>query len=239
MTYSTTTADAGGYDLALPQGTYSVTFSGSGIAEDTHQITIEDANVKLDLADPATGEAQPQTAAESGPSAVITATSVPAPVPPQETVTAEPDVTLPVTAEVVATPETVTPQPVDDPVPATNTSETGIESDATDPTATADQELTDQVASGDDAGEQGHHVGRWWAALDAFDVQPGSSGSNTQSSGNASLHWDAQGLTDFLSELRACIMAPTGDSDPFAGEAASHFPADIHAKHVSAHDLFI
>ncbi|MGA8053472.1 MAG: hypothetical protein WCA12_06365, partial [Burkholderiales bacterium] len=53
--YTTTTLDAGGYDLALPAGTYSVTFAGSGIATTTMQATIGSKNVKLDLIDPGTG----------------------------------------------------------------------------------------------------------------------------------------------------------------------------------------
>lgn len=53
--YTTTTLDAGGYDLALPVGTYSVTFAGSAIATTTMQATIGSKNVKLDLIDPGTG----------------------------------------------------------------------------------------------------------------------------------------------------------------------------------------
>lgn len=61
--YSTTTLDAGGYDLALPAGTYSVTFAGTGIATTTLQTTIASKNVKLDLIDPAAniGGAAPST----------------------------------------------------------------------------------------------------------------------------------------------------------------------------------
>ncbi|MBQ0820111.1 carboxypeptidase regulatory-like domain-containing protein [Microvirga sp. HBU67558] len=53
--YSTTTGSAGGYSLALAAGTYSVTFSGGGVASVTRQVTIGASNVKLDLVDPATG----------------------------------------------------------------------------------------------------------------------------------------------------------------------------------------
>ncbi len=52
-THTTTTMDAGGYSLALPAGSYTVTFSGAGIATLTKQITIGTINVKLDLVDPA------------------------------------------------------------------------------------------------------------------------------------------------------------------------------------------
>lgn len=52
--YTTTTMDAGGYDMVLPTGTYTVTFSGAGIATTTMQATVGSKNVKLDLIDPAT-----------------------------------------------------------------------------------------------------------------------------------------------------------------------------------------
>jgi Ca2+-binding RTX toxin-like protein len=64
--YTTTTLDAGGYDLALPAGTYSVTFSGSGIATTTMQATIGSKNVKLDLIDPATTVPPPTTTEITG-----------------------------------------------------------------------------------------------------------------------------------------------------------------------------
>lgn len=53
--YTTTTGTAGGYDLALAAGSYTVTFSGGGYAPVTKQVTIGSANVKLDLIDPAGG----------------------------------------------------------------------------------------------------------------------------------------------------------------------------------------
>lgn len=49
---TTTTALAGGYDLELPAGTYTITFSGSGFATTTRLATIGSKNVKLDLIDP-------------------------------------------------------------------------------------------------------------------------------------------------------------------------------------------
>lgn len=52
-TTTVTTGTAGGYGLALAAGTYTVTFSGSGIAPVTKQITVGTKNVKLDLVDPA------------------------------------------------------------------------------------------------------------------------------------------------------------------------------------------
>jgi Ca2+-binding RTX toxin-like protein len=75
--YTTTTLDAGGYDLALPAGNYSVTFSGSGIATTTMQAMIGSRNVKLDLIDPAAsaGGTPVQPAQTPPASTTITATS--------------------------------------------------------------------------------------------------------------------------------------------------------------------
>ena len=56
QTFTETTMNAGGYGLALEAGTYTVTFSGDGIAASTHQVTIRGDNVKLDLVDPKTDE---------------------------------------------------------------------------------------------------------------------------------------------------------------------------------------
>ncbi|KFG69190.1 CAP domain-containing protein [Microvirga sp. BSC39] len=53
--YTTTTGSAGGYNLALAAGAYTVTFSGGGYAPVTKQVTIGTANVKLDLIDPTGG----------------------------------------------------------------------------------------------------------------------------------------------------------------------------------------
>lgn len=51
--YSTTAMESGGYQLALPSGTYTVTFSGGGVAATTRQLVIGETNVKIDLVDPA------------------------------------------------------------------------------------------------------------------------------------------------------------------------------------------
>lgn len=61
VTYTTTTYGSGGYDLVLPPATYTVTFSGAGIIQDTAmQATIGSSNVKLDLIDPAlSGSSEP------------------------------------------------------------------------------------------------------------------------------------------------------------------------------------
>ena len=64
-----TTEAAGGYDMTLAPGTYTVSFSGSGIATTTKQVTIGSLNVKLDLVDPAGGTGTPPP-----PSGTITGT---------------------------------------------------------------------------------------------------------------------------------------------------------------------
>jgi serralysin len=52
LSYTTTTMQAGGYQLALPAGTYSVTFSGTGIASTTVAATVGTQNAKANLVDP-------------------------------------------------------------------------------------------------------------------------------------------------------------------------------------------
>lgn len=48
-TYSTTTLSAGGYQLQVPAGTYTVTFSGGGLGNSiTKSVTVGAANVKVD-----------------------------------------------------------------------------------------------------------------------------------------------------------------------------------------------
>jgi serralysin len=53
QSYTLQTYGSGGYDLALPAGGYTVTFSGSTIATSSAHVDIGAANVKLDLIDPA------------------------------------------------------------------------------------------------------------------------------------------------------------------------------------------
>jgi Ca2+-binding RTX toxin-like protein len=53
-TFTTTTMASGGYDLQLPAGTYTVTFSGPTIATKASQVTIGAKNIKLDLVNPGT-----------------------------------------------------------------------------------------------------------------------------------------------------------------------------------------
>lgn len=56
---TTKTNAAGGYELALTSGNYTVSFSGSGFATTTQQVSIGSKNVKLDLIDPATTSSIP------------------------------------------------------------------------------------------------------------------------------------------------------------------------------------
>lgn len=54
-TYVAHTYASGGYDLALPAGSYAVTFSGANIAASSTHVDIGSVNVKLDLVDAAGG----------------------------------------------------------------------------------------------------------------------------------------------------------------------------------------
>lgn len=52
-TFTTTSRDAGGYQLDLPNGTYTVTYSGGGLASNvTRSVTMAGANVKVDVVAP-------------------------------------------------------------------------------------------------------------------------------------------------------------------------------------------
>ncbi|RDI61750.1 hemolysin type calcium-binding protein [Microvirga subterranea] len=53
--YTASTMTAGGYQLDLPAGTYTVTFSGGGIASTSRTVVIGSTNVKVDLVSPAAG----------------------------------------------------------------------------------------------------------------------------------------------------------------------------------------
>ena len=66
--YTTATYASGGYDLAVPAGTYTVTFSGPGIAAAVKTVTIGEANIKVDLVDPALTASSDQLPAPALPS---------------------------------------------------------------------------------------------------------------------------------------------------------------------------
>ncbi|TIP59521.1 MAG: hypothetical protein E5X56_10130 [Mesorhizobium sp.] len=98
-TFTTKTMAAGGYDLALKPGTYTVTFSGAGIEASTRTVSVGSKNVKLDLVDPKQGAVaavQDEAAAASDPAPqqdpTPTAQAEPAPTP---TAQAEPAPTTP------------------------------------------------------------------------------------------------------------------------------------------------
>jgi serralysin len=64
-THRTSTLAAGGYDLALPAGSYAVTFSGGGVAPVTRTVAIGTRSVKLDLVDPSAGAVDGTAGADS------------------------------------------------------------------------------------------------------------------------------------------------------------------------------
>lgn len=77
QTFKTTTSAAGGYDLVLKPGTYTVTFSGANIATSTQTATIGTKNVKKDLIDPVMKSgtlAATETAEDAGTAAPTTPT---------------------------------------------------------------------------------------------------------------------------------------------------------------------
>jgi serralysin len=61
---TTTTNAAGGYELSLASGSYTVNFSGGGIATTTKQVSLGTKNIKLDLINPGTGSGTPTTPSE-------------------------------------------------------------------------------------------------------------------------------------------------------------------------------
>lgn len=70
QTLTATTMDAGGYDVALSSGTYSVTFSGASIATWSKQVTVGSSNMKVDLVDPDSGSSEPPPPPPPGPVAI-------------------------------------------------------------------------------------------------------------------------------------------------------------------------
>lgn len=79
-TFKTTTSDAGGYDLALKPGTYTVTFSGADMVAKTQSVSIGTKNVKKDLMDP-TFNTGTQDATDGGNDADDGTVTAPAPAP--------------------------------------------------------------------------------------------------------------------------------------------------------------
>ncbi len=72
--YVATTYASGGYDMVLPAGTYSVSFTGA-YGGPAQTVTIGSTNVKLDLIDPAAGGGTTPPPAEPPPAQPIVGTS--------------------------------------------------------------------------------------------------------------------------------------------------------------------
>lgn len=90
--YATSTWDAGGYTLELPEGTYQVTFEGGDLdAPYSTTVSIGSQNVKLDVIDPGAGGGMALSAAflpEAAPAEALTLAALPviadAPLPEDE-----------------------------------------------------------------------------------------------------------------------------------------------------------
>ncbi|WP_085984064.1 CAP domain-containing protein [Allomesorhizobium alhagi] len=85
-TFTTKTMTAGGYDLALKPGTYTVTFSGAGIEGSSRTVSVGSNNVKLDLVDPKQGavaavQDEPAAVSDPAPQQDPTPTAPTAPAP--------------------------------------------------------------------------------------------------------------------------------------------------------------
>lgn len=80
--YEAHTYGSGGYDIALPSGSYTVTYSGANIATTTRHVDVGSNNVKVDLVDPAaTGATQPASTPATSPDPAPTSSASPAPTP--------------------------------------------------------------------------------------------------------------------------------------------------------------
>ncbi|CAH2395650.1 CAP domain-containing protein [Mesorhizobium ventifaucium] len=100
-TFTTKTMTAGGYDLALKPGTYTVTFSGAGIEASTRTVSVGSKNVKLDLVDPKQGavaavQDEPATVSDPAPQQDPTPTAQAEPAPTTQPDSGRPDSGQPV-----------------------------------------------------------------------------------------------------------------------------------------------
>ncbi len=77
---TTSTNGAGGFELSLASGNYTINFSGSGIATSTKQVSLGSKNIKLDLINPSSSASTP-TALEE-PTAPTTPTTPTTPIDP-------------------------------------------------------------------------------------------------------------------------------------------------------------
>ncbi|MDV6343263.1 CAP domain-containing protein [Nitrosomonas sp. Is37] len=82
---TTQTSSAGGYELELASGNYTVSFAGNGFTPTTLQVSIGSKNIKQDLIDPVTGDSTP--APVPAPALEPAPTPEPTPAPEPNTVT--------------------------------------------------------------------------------------------------------------------------------------------------------
>jgi hypothetical protein len=250
--FETTTNDAGGYDLALGRGVYTVTFSGGAVVESTHQVTIADANVKLDLVDPVAASTQPETVSHEDPTAGSTETaSISGPgadaAPVSDAAVADPvrtdadPVQTDADAGDAATP-TAEAQP-----PAGHTATPASPGETTDPVAEAtptdsagadEDAAAGQAGAGSPAHDLGHRMAAWWQNPDRFDFRSDHAGAHSQDIDHASAHWDARDVADFVKELQHAADTPAANVDQGVHEAVSQFFSDLQYKCASAHYFF-
>ncbi|AWN40136.1 CAP domain-containing protein [Methylobacterium durans] len=194
---STTTMDAGGYQLALAAGEYDVTFSGAGAPAGSHHVTIAAQNVALDIAAPASASAGQDPAADTGastpapsePVQPADSTSVP-PAPPssaqptESTGTSSPSASEPAQAAENGSATSETPPPVALPEggaqPPLNPAGTAPTNPTDAPTATA-PEPTSEASRGNAQPD----ISTGWMGNDSFHFQ-GSGGGRHH-------HWHASG----------------------------------------------
>jgi hypothetical protein len=242
--FTTTTNDAGGYDLALGRGTYTVTFSGGAVAESAHQVTIADANVKLDLVDPATASTQPETASQDGPVSGPTenaSTSGPGTAAPGSDVAVADQTTSDTGAGDATTPTTETQPPADQTATPDGPSETAdpvAETAPTDPVSTHGNAPAEQAGAGVPAHDHGQRAAAWWQNPDRFDFRSDHSGSQSEGVDHASTHWDAQDVADFVNQLQHSADTPAVNVDQVVHEAVAQFFSELQGKCAGAHDFF-
>ncbi|SDY27301.1 CAP domain-containing protein [Nitrosomonas sp. Nm33] len=123
---TTQTSSAGGYELELASGNYTVSFAGNGFTTTTQQVSIGSKNIKQDLIDPVTGDSTPVPvpAPTPGPTPTPVPAPTPEPAPASEPTPAPESTPAPVpaaTSESISTSEpTPTPEstPTTEPTPA-------------------------------------------------------------------------------------------------------------------------
>jgi hypothetical protein len=241
--FTTITNDAGGYDLALGRGAYTVTFSGGAVAESTHQVTIAEVNVKLDLVDPAAGPSQPVTASQDEPVSDATedaSTSDPGTVAPGSDVVVADQTTSDTGAGDATAPTTETQPPADQTATPAGPSETAdpvAETDPTDPVGAHEDAPAGEAGAGSPAHDFGQRMAAWWQNLDRFDFRSVHSGSQSQDVNHASTHWGAPDVADFVNRLQNSADTAAVNADQVVHEAVSQFFSELQGKCANAHDF--